>query len=104
VATILVVSNGSYRGPVLLRGHRLDGQTAISFHRSSEEAARFRLPSGPWDERKPRLTAWGRPFDALPGWRVAIVNLLMTEGGCYGLQADGVPFSYAIVFSVTWQH
>jgi hypothetical protein len=102
-ATILVTSRESYRGPVLLRGRRLAGGADIDFATSSVGRPELRLPAGPWEERMGRFRVWGRAVDPEPRWRVAIVDVSLGTGGCYGFRLDGSSFSYAILFSATWQ-
>jgi hypothetical protein len=101
-ATILVVSKPSYGGPVLLRGRRLDGEGDIAFGPSRVESE-LRLPSAPWDERMTSIVVWGRTVHPRPGWRLAIAQVHMQAGGCYGVQVDGDSFTYAIQFYATWQ-
>jgi hypothetical protein len=102
MATILLVSRPSYRGPILTRGRRLDGPHAIRFLLGGREEPEVRLPSGPWDERTTPLMVWDRSAHPPPGWRVAAVDVLLRAGGCYGLQVDGRTFSYTIRFLAFW--
>jgi hypothetical protein len=97
-ATILVVSRPSYRGPVLVRGRCLDGPGRIRFDRYLPRPFALRLPSGPWDEGPPPVLVWDRAVHPEPGWRAAVAEILVRQGGCHGLQIDGVSFSYEIVF------
>jgi hypothetical protein len=98
-ATILVVSRPSYRGPVLVRGRQLDGPSSVGFGAVSQKERDLRLPAGPWDERRRRLRVWGRRVHPRKDWRVAVSQILMREGGCFGLQVVGTSFSYPIRFT-----
>ncbi len=69
------VSRG-YRGPVLIRGHQVDGQGRMLFYT---------------DHSQPRLRFSGRVGDH-PS------EVLVTAPGCYGWQLDGRGFSEVLVF------
>jgi hypothetical protein len=102
-ATVLVVSRSSYRGPVLLRGHQLDGLAPIAFGRAGGKEWELRLPAGSWDERRTPLRVWRRTVRPREGWRVAVSTMLLRRGGCYGFQIDGLTFSHVIRFYAIWQ-
>ena len=72
---VLWVVDRAYRGPVLIRGRRLDGPEELRFERG------FPPP------RELRLTAPATPSYT----RVRVA-------GCYAYQVDGLGFSYLIVF------
>jgi hypothetical protein len=73
----------AYRGPVLIRGRRLDG----------EEIVRFQGGVDPLDELS---------FPALPGtgWREWPTYTRVIAAGCYAWQVDGIDFTDLIVFKV----
>lgn len=102
-ATILVVSKARYRGPVSVRGHQFHGPSLIWFGPFSRKERELRLPAGSWDERKRPLQVWGRIAHPRPGWRVAISEIHLREGGCFEFQIDGLSFSYPIRFHAEWQ-
>lgn len=101
-ATVLWLSDPSYRGPVLVRGQRLDGPQAVGFGRSVHPGLELRLPPGSWDESRSPLTAWGLPVHPPSGWRVAVAQTRVRVDGCYGYQVDGTSFSYDILFPVVF--
>jgi hypothetical protein len=103
VATVLIVSRPSYRGPVLVRGRGMDGPERIGFALGPELHWELRLPDGSWDDRETPLRVWGRKAHLRPGWRVAVAHLLVPKGRCSALQVDGSSFSYALVFFTIWQ-
>ncbi|MBD0329593.1 MAG: hypothetical protein ICV64_05765 [Thermoleophilia bacterium] len=71
-----------YRGPVLIRGRRIDGPGVLRFNfRRSPELRLHRLPS------KSRSV-----------WRYAPSHTALRGPGCFALQVDGSSFSRAIVF------
>jgi hypothetical protein len=69
-----------YRGPVLVRGRRLDGPGLVRFGRGVMPAAELRLPAGTGEQ--PSFTR-------------------LRSLGCYAYQIDGVGFSRVIVFRAT---
>jgi hypothetical protein len=102
-AWILVVSRPAYAGAVLVRGDRLDAPGRVGFGPAPERERELRLPPGPWDGATGPVHIWGRTAHPRPGWRVAVTELSLRAGGCYGLQIDGLGFSYPITFPVLWQ-
>jgi hypothetical protein len=73
-----------YRGPVLIRGRRLDSDGRLGFSVGGVVA---------WDELQ--LPAHGPA--SRNGYRVWPSQVRVREAGCYGVQVDGIGFSYAIV-------
>jgi hypothetical protein len=73
-----------YRGPVLIRGRRLDAPGRLGFSLGGAVA---------WDELP--LPAGGA--SSANGYREWPSALRVQEAGCYGIQVDGSGFSYAIV-------
>jgi len=72
----------AYRGPVLVRGRRLDRPGAVLFNSSRAVELRFPAESA----SAPRRWRYGPSYTAVRG------------PGCYGLQVDGATFRYVIVF------
>jgi hypothetical protein len=71
-----------YRGPVLIRGRRLDGRKAKALHFGllSRPQPELRLPPG-------------------AGWRYAPSTTLLPGPGCYAFRVDGHGFRQRIVFT-----
>jgi hypothetical protein len=76
-----------YRGPVLIRGRRLDGRQALGFNGNRRPDRELRIP--------PRETVtWkGQPR----GSRGVPSAVRVNAAGCYGFQIDGTTFSRAVV-------
>jgi hypothetical protein len=74
----------SYRGPVLIRGARVDGVGRVRFDRGAVPPTEIRIPAN-----APLSTggARGRPF-----------YTRVREPGCYAYQVDGTNFSRVVVF------
>jgi hypothetical protein len=75
----------AYRGPVLVRGHQLDGPRPLAFATRGVSAAPFselQIPPAPRGS---------------VGWRREAIELEFAAAGCYGLQVDGDRFSEVIV-------
>jgi hypothetical protein len=79
----------SYRGPVLIRGHRLDGAEALGFNGRRQPASELRI--GPRDT----VTWQGQPT----GSRGVPSDVRVRADGCYGVQIDGTTFSRVVVFT-----
>jgi len=78
----------SYRGPVLIRGHRLDGPQPVGFNGAKLPA--FELRIGPNE-----TVSWsGQPA----GSRGVASGVRVLTAGCYGFQIDGSSFSRTVVF------
>ncbi len=80
----------SYRGRVLIRGHRLDGPQSLGFNGRRLPARELRIE--PWDS-----VSWqGQPR----GSRGIPSGVRVRASGCYGVQTDGTTFSRVVVFTV----
>ena len=77
----------SYRGPVLIRGRRLDGPQVMRFNGKRRTPAELHIASG-------QTVSWkGQP----PGSRGVPTNVRIIAPGCYGIQIDGTTFSRIII-------
>ncbi len=82
---VLWVGSPSYSGPVLIRGHQLDGPYALGFSLGTSTArSDLQLPSGKGQDPG--------------GWRGWPSYTRLRAPGCYGYQVDGTNFSTVIVF------
>lgn len=80
----------SYRGPVLLRGRRLDGAGRLGFDGRRVPDAELQIEPG-------ESVSWqGQP----PGGRGIPSGVRALASGCYGVQLDGTTFSRVVVFRV----
>ena len=80
----------SYRGRVLIRGHRLDGPQRLGFSGRRLPDRELRIES--WDS-----VSWeGQPT----GSRGIPSGVRVLVPGCYGVQIDGTTFSRVVVFTV----
>jgi hypothetical protein len=84
-----------YRGPVLIRGRKLDADVEVRFDRTDHRPTalppdELRIPAG-W--RRVRVS--GVP---LVGQRYVPSFTRLSESGCYAYQIDGTTFSRVIVF------
>ncbi len=82
-----VVNPKAYTGPVLVRGHQLDGGSELRFGQGADPASELQLDpataldgSSPWD--------W-------PNWPT---YTRLQRPGCYAYQIDGTSFSNVITF------
>jgi hypothetical protein len=83
-----------YRGPILIRGRRLDaGRTG---------GAAVGLGEGhrPYDELQLMSSGRGAPASAAGGGRAWLTLTRVRTPGCYAYQVDGTSFSNVIVFRV----
>lgn len=80
----------SYRGPVLLRGRRLDGPQKLGFNGARRPRFELRIA------RHQTVTWDGQP----PGSRGVPSGVRVLVPGCYGVQIDGTNFSRMVVFRV----
>jgi hypothetical protein len=80
----------TYRGPVLLRGRRLDGPQWLGFNGR-------KLPNRELRIRPRQSVSWsGQPA----GSRGIPSGVRVLTAGCYGVQIDGTRFSRVVVFDV----
>jgi hypothetical protein len=79
-----------YRGPVLIRGRRLDGPQWMRFDRGSRPRAEIRIAPGE------TVTWTGQP----PGSRGRPSYVRVRAAGCYAVQIDGTTFSHVVVFAI----
>lgn len=83
----------SYRGPVLIRGARLDGPESIGFNGRRQPDPELRIEPG-------QTVHWrGQP----PGSRGVPSAVRVRAPGCYGFQIDGTSFSRVVVVTVDLQ-
>jgi hypothetical protein len=75
-----------YRGPVLIRGRRLDGPGLVRFDEGDVPPAQIRLRAEPVSEGSDPL------------WRERPSYTRVEGLGCYAYQVDGHDFSYPIAF------
>jgi hypothetical protein len=75
-----------YRGPVLIRGRRLDGRWPVKFVVLPHRYAELRVP-----RRIPRRA---------DGWSYLPSGSGYQATGCYGFQMDGRSFSRVVIFKV----
>jgi hypothetical protein len=77
----------SYRGPVLIRGRRLNGLESVGFNGAKVPAPELRISPG-------ETVSWsGQP----PGSRGVPSGVRILKAGCYGFQIDGTSFSRVVV-------
>jgi hypothetical protein len=74
-----------YRGPLLIRGGKLDGHGALRFWPGRLRRMWWR---GPWPEERRQ-------------WRYGPSTTLVPSPGCYAFQVDGTSFSERIVFATS---
>jgi hypothetical protein len=83
---VLWVIAPDYEGPVLIRGHQLDGPHELRFDGGVDDVTlhpELRLIAGP--ENGAHWSTWP-------------TNTRIEAPGCYAYQVDGPTFSYSIVF------
>ena len=80
----------AYRGPVLIRGGRLDAAGEARFGQEAEPVAQLRIPVGETNGIPPGI--------ALVGQRYLPSTTRLESPGCYAYQIDGTSFSRVIVF------
>lgn len=84
---------GSYRGPVLIRGGRLDGEGSIelAWNPTTEQGRSLLIGPG-----SPSLQT-----DPETGWRSVPMEALVRSPGCYAYQIAGAGFTSFIVFEAS---
>jgi hypothetical protein len=81
------VADGSYTGPVLIRGGQIGGSAAIGFGEGAT----------PYDELQ--LLDAGRQAPRVPGGgRQWLTETRISVPGCYAYQVDGTDFSEVLAF------
>lgn len=80
----------SYRGPLLIRGRRLDAPGTLRFDRGKVPPAELRIPA--------RSQGGYPPGSKLVGQRYRPSYTRLRAPGCYAYQIDGTTFSRVIVF------
>lgn len=78
------VIDPSYAGPVLVRGHQVDGSTSLIFGPGEHDDEIQIVPQAGSD------------------WRFVPAGTLVPAPGCYAYQVDGVNFTYHIIFQATY--
>lgn len=84
----------SYRGPVLIRGARIDGPGRVRFQRGNVPPLSLRVPVG---------STQAEPGSPVPKGSRYLPSYTRVRGpGCYAYQIDGSTFSRIVVFRATW--
>jgi hypothetical protein len=91
-AKVLWFVSPAYRGPVLIRGRRLDGNSWIRFGDGKVPASELRIPIG--------SSVSGNPGVKDVGQRYRPSYTRVRASGCYAYQIDGATFSRVVVFRV----
>lgn len=90
-AKVLWFIDPSYRGPVLIRGGRLDGPEQVRFETGDNPPAQL------WIDATPV------PTGGTPDWRNQPSYTRLSAPGCYLYQADGIGFTETIIFEARAQ-
>jgi hypothetical protein len=88
-----------YRGPVLIRGGRLDGSSPMRFNGGFDQ-------QGPWDFSNQALLTelrFAGDLGSTP-WPSEGTYTRLQAPGCYAYQVDGLTFSYPIIFKAIAEH
>lgn len=88
-AKVLWFVHQRYRGPVLLRGRRVDARDTLRFGEGTRPAAELRIARG-------ESVAWA---NKPPGSRGKPSTIRVRAPGCYAVQIDGTTFSRVVVFA-----
>lgn len=84
----------SYRGPVLVRGARIDGPGRVRFQRGDVPPLSLRIPLD---------ASTGSPGQPVPRGTRYLPSYTRVRGpGCYAYQVDGTSFSRVVVFRAVW--
>jgi len=84
------VVDGSYQGPVLIRGQRIDSTGDVRFRSNPETGIDDSLVL---DDASPSLQR-----DPSTGWRSVPSEVIVPSAGCYAFQIDGIGFTEQLVF------
>jgi hypothetical protein len=79
-----------YRGPVLIRGRRLDRPDVVRFDKGKVPSSELRILAG--------SSIVGNPGVPDVGQRYRPSTTRLRASGCYAYQVDGTTFSYTVVF------
>jgi hypothetical protein len=95
-------ADGSYAGPIRIRGGRVDGHTgAILFGGYDNNWKGRPLKTVDGDGLYPELdllVSHSSFPNSPPGWRIWPTGVYVATPGCYALQVDGVGFTELIIF------
>jgi hypothetical protein len=91
-AKVLWFVSPTYRGPVLIRGHRLDGSSVVRFDAGIVPASELRIPTGSSIVGNPGVRDFGQRY------RPSYTRI--RAPGCYAYQIDGTTFSRVVIFRV----
>ncbi len=96
VTKVVWLVRPDYAGPVMIRGHQIDGSGEMRFAgNESAESARSVVEL--------RLVGIaGMALDA-PGWNFWTSGIFVRTPGCYAYQVDGIDFSDVVVFEAVKQ-
>jgi hypothetical protein len=87
---VLWIVRADYKGPVLIRGRRLDGPQRMRFDGGAKPHAEIRIAPG-------ETVKW---TGQVPGSRGRPSYVRVRAVGCYGVQIDGTTFSRVVVFPI----
>lgn len=79
-----------YRGPLLIRGARIDRRGPLRFGTGDVEMGAYQV-----------LSELQMPAEQQARWRYGASSTLVRGPGCYAFQVDGTAFSDVIVFAAT---
>jgi hypothetical protein len=85
---VLWIVTDEYRGPAIVRGHRLDADGSIRFNATRDE--RLDIP----------LETFVRALGVPTTWRLNPSAIRLREPGCFGWQIDGTDFREVVIFQV----
>jgi hypothetical protein len=88
-ASLLWATRGGYKGPVLIRGDRIDGDAELRFEQDGDIT-----PNGPTLYGTPTEFHFARGGFPQPAWSTVVE---IPGPGCYAFQIDGRDFSEHIV-------
>jgi hypothetical protein len=88
---VMWLVSSAYRGPLLVRGRRLDGRDSVRFDGGTVPRPELRIGAG---ERR----GWPVGVMTDDGQRYRRSYTRLRSPGCYAYQVDGLTFSYRVVF------
>jgi hypothetical protein len=84
----------SYRGPMLIRGARIDGPGRVRFERGNVPPLSLRISRH----------VLAQPGSVVPDGSRYLPSYTRVKGsGCYAYQIDGTSFSRVVVFRAAWR-